>query len=69
MITSRTTLRSKHENIAEIQLASESVISARDQCYLMLIVNWGDDVCSQISGLDDPTIMEIAEDQTLWRCM
>lgn len=52
----------KREKIDEILLAFESVLAAKDQCYLMLNVERSklDEVESLIPGLGGPTIMDIA---------
>ncbi len=62
VIANRTSLAEKREKIEEILLAFESVIMAKDQCYLMLNVDTSrlDEIKGLIPGLGGPTIMEIA---------
>jgi len=62
LIANKKSLSSKKTKIEEIQLALESVIRARGQCYLMMNVRRSciDEVTSVLPGLSGPTVMEVA---------
>lgn len=62
LIANRASLASKKTRIEEIQVAIESVIRARGQCYLMMNAprNCVPEISSIIPGLSGPTVMEIA---------
>lgn len=62
VIANKTSLINKREKIDEILLAFESVILAKDQCYLMLNADKSklDEIKNLIPGLGGPTVMDIA---------
>lgn len=62
VIANHNSLKEKREKIDEILLAFESVILAKDQCYLMLNVDKAklDEIKNMIPGLGGPTVMDIA---------
>ncbi|OPY40253.1 MAG: ATP phosphoribosyltransferase [Methanoregulaceae archaeon PtaU1.Bin222] len=62
LIANRESLASKGKKIEEIQVALESVVRARGQCYLMMNVmrTCIDEVTSVLPGLSGPTVMEVA---------
>ncbi|MCU0632780.1 MAG: ATP phosphoribosyltransferase [Methanolinea sp.] len=62
LIANHHSLSSKETKIEEIQLALESVIRARGQCYLMMNARRAcvDAVSSVLPGLSGPTVMEVA---------
>ena len=62
VIVNKNSLIEKREKIEEILLAFESVIAAKNQCYLMLNVQREklEEIKALIPGLGGPTIMEIA---------
>ena len=62
LIGNRESISSKGTKIEEIQLALESVIRARGQCYLMMNVMRSciGQVTSVLPGLSGPTVMEVA---------
>ncbi len=62
LIANRRSVSSKKKKIEEIQVAIESVVRARGQCYLMMNVMRSciDRVTSVLPGLSGPTIMDVA---------
>jgi ATP phosphoribosyltransferase len=67
LIANRESLKTKKEKIDEIHLALESVIRARDQCYLMMNVKRTslDAVRRILPGLSGPTVMDVASSEGL----
>ncbi len=62
LIANRVSISSKKEKIEEIQVAIESVVRARGQCYLMMNVmrSCVNEVTSVLPGLSGPTVMDVA---------
>ena len=67
LIANRESLKTKKEKIDEIQLALESVVRARGQCYLMMNVKRTslDAVKKVLPGLSGPTVMDVASTEDL----
>jgi len=67
LIANRESLKTKKEKIDEIQLALESVIRARGQCYLMMNVKRTalEAVKKVLPGLSGPTVMDVASKEDL----
>ncbi len=62
LVANRASLKSRGSKIEEIQLALESVVRARGQCYLMMNARRScvEKVTSVLPGLSGPTVMEVA---------
>jgi ATP phosphoribosyltransferase len=67
LIANRESLKTKKEKIDEIQLALESVVRARGQCYLMMNVKRTalGAVKKVLPGLSGPTVMDVASTEDL----
>jgi len=64
LIAHRGSLQRKKKKIAELQLAFESVIHAKDSCYMMMNVTRErlDEVVAILPGIGGPTVMDIFSD-------
>jgi len=67
LIANRASLAAKRTKIEEIQVALESVVRARGQCYLMMNAprTCVDEISSILPGLSGPTVTEVASREDL----
>ena len=65
LIAHRSSLKLKEKKIAEIQLAFESVIHAKDSCYVMMNVARErlDKITAILPGIGGPTVMDVFSDK------
>jgi ATP phosphoribosyltransferase len=64
LIAHRGSLKRKEKKITELQLAFESVIHAKDSCYMMMNVTRErlDEIVAILPGIGGPTVMDIFSD-------
>jgi ATP phosphoribosyltransferase len=64
LIAHRGSLKAKEKKISELQLAFESVIHAKDSCYLMMNVTREqlDEIIVILPGIGGPTVMDVFSD-------
>jgi ATP phosphoribosyltransferase len=64
LIAHRDSLQRKDKKITELQLAFESVIHAKDSCYMMMNVTRErlDEIVAILPGIGGPTVMDIFSD-------